>query len=141
MQFDLKFLLRMLTVASVLIWALSQSNLFAFLCAMILASLIGVFTAKESIITSSVYYSLGAGTFLLIGWWISLIYEAATRTNHQSMFSEFEEIILFPILFGVVVVFPVSWFLGFTTGLAVLWCKEIVPAIKRELQPDATRSK
>lgn len=131
----------MLTVASVLIWALSQSNLFAFLCAMILASLIGVFTAKESIITSSVYYSLGAGTFLLIGWWISLFYEAATRTNHQSMFSDFEAIILFPILFGVVVVFPVSWFLGFTTGLAVLWCKEIVPAIKRELQPDATRSK
>ena len=142
MRFDLKFLLRLVTIASVLIWALIQANLIAILCAMVLVSLIGAFTAKESVVTSSVHYSLGAGVSLLIGAWFFLIYEAAIYTNRTSVFTgDFEGTLLFPIFFGVVVVIPVSWILGFTTGLAVLWCKEIVPAIKRELQPDATRSK
>ena len=143
MRFDLKFLLRIVTIVSLLLWAIRTDNPFLCLCALVLVAFIGAISSKKSIITSSVRHSLCAGAFMLAAFWIVDIYKYSTHTESYPYYEEgfFLEGILAPIFIGVAMVLPISWILGIATGLILFWCREIGSAILREIQPEKNRKR
>lgn len=138
MRFDLKTLLRSMSIASLLAWALANATAPKFFIAIFLIAIIGAAATKRSATMHGIYCSMIAAGFLLVAHWLVLMIEFSTQIDARQFFGDgiLLESIYILLFVGIVFILPISWILGAVAGLAVFWIKEVAQSLRKGPHPE-----